>query len=183
MAPGFLYSDSDGVRLVSGNGEEMRRFRNGWPFYVRTHVNRRRFFPLADVSSIVRNSNHHPIEGLYHDFLGQKGLVPSGLWGFRCCCWSTLPAWRRHYSGRSDDPRWLVLAHQRRPSRLHGGLAPALIVSRPAQRSLTLRPACSPSHLSDPLHRRLRRFRFLHRRSDCFRVERTQFPGGTFTRS
>jgi hypothetical protein len=29
----------------------------------------------------------------------------------------------------------------------------------------------------NPLHRRLRRFRFLHRRSDCFRVERTQFPG------
>jgi hypothetical protein len=47
----------------------------------------------------------------------------------------------------------------------------------------TLRPACSPSHLSDLLHRRLRRFRFLHRHSDCFRVERTQFPGGTFTRS
>ena len=43
--------------------------------------------------------------------------------------------------------------------------------------------ACSPSRLSDPLHRRLRRLRFLHRRSDCFRVERTQFPGGTFTRS
>ena len=47
----------------------------------------------------------------------------------------------------------------------------------------TLRPACSPSRLSDPLHRRLRRLRFLHRRSDCFRVERTQFPGGTFTHS
>jgi hypothetical protein len=104
-------------------------------------------------------------------------------WGFPCCCWSTLPACRRHYPGRSDGPRSLVLSHQRRPSRLHGGLAPALIVSRPAQRSLTLRPACSPSHLSDPLHRRLRRLRFLHRRSDCFRVERTQFPGGTFTRS
>jgi len=56
-------------------------------------------------------------------------------------------------------------------------------VSRPAQRSLTLRPACSPSHLCDLLHQRLRRLRFLHRRSDCFRVERTQFPGGTFTRS
>src|SRR5437660_1901415 len=65
----------------------------------------------------------------------------------------------------------------------HGGSAPALIVSRPAQRSLTLRPARSPSRLSDPLHRRLRRLRCLHRRSDCFRVERTQFPGGTFTRS
>ena len=104
-------------------------------------------------------------------------------WGFPCCCWSTLPACRRHYPGRSDGPRSLVLSHQRRPSRYHGGLAPALIVSRPARRSLTLRPACLPSPLSDPLHRRLRRFRFLHRRSDCFRVERTQFPGGTFTRS
>src|SRR5436309_9898838 len=33
---------------------------------------------------------------------------------------------------------------------IHGGLAPALIVSRPAQRSLTLRPACSPSRLMRP---------------------------------
>jgi len=57
-------------------------------------------------------------------------------WGFPCCCWSTLHACRRHYPGRSDGTRSLVLSHQRRPSRLHGGLAPALIVSRPAQRSL-----------------------------------------------
>jgi len=62
---------------------------------------------------------------------------------------------------------------------LHGGSAPALIVSRPAQRLLTLRPACSPSRLRDPLHRRLRRLRFLHRRSDCYRVERT-VPGRDF---
>jgi hypothetical protein len=38
-------------------------------------------------------------------------------WGFPCCCWSTLPACRRHYPGRSDGPRSLVLSHQRRPSR------------------------------------------------------------------
>ena len=57
-------------------------------------------------------------------------------WGFPCCYWSTLHACRRHYPGRSDETRSLVLSHQRRPSRLHGGLAPALIVSRPAQRSL-----------------------------------------------
>ena len=43
---------------------------------------------------------------------------------------------------------------------------------------LTLRPACSPSRLSDPLHRRLRRLRFLHRRSDCYRVERTSSRAG-----
>jgi hypothetical protein len=32
--------------------------------------------------------------------------------------------------------------------RNRGGSAPALVFSRPAQRSLTLRPACSPSHLA-----------------------------------
>jgi hypothetical protein len=61
---------------------------------------------------------------------------------------------------------------------LHGRSAPALIVSRPAQRSLMLRPACLPSRLCDPLHRRLRRLRFLHRRSDYYRVERTSSRAG-----
>src|SRR5215471_9912791 len=80
-------------------------------------------------------------------------------WGFPCCYWSTLPACRRHYPGRSDGTCSLVLSHQRRPAHnTRGGMAPALHVSRPAQRSLTLRPADSPSRLSDPLHRRLRRF-------------------------
>src|SRR5438309_12133471 len=52
-----------------------------------------------------------------------------------------------------------------------GGSAPAKINSRPAQRSLTLRPACSPSRLRYSLHRRPRRLRYLHRRSDCYRVD------------
>ena len=34
---------------------------------------------------------------------------------------------------------------------------------------------------SDPLHRRLRRLRYLHHRSDCYWLER-ELPGGTFTR-
>src|SRR5208337_4660477 len=33
---------------------------------------------------------------------------------------------------------------------------------------------------SDPLHRRLRQFCYLHRRSDCYRLEQ-QLPGGNFT--
>jgi hypothetical protein len=60
-----------------------------------------------------------------------------------------------------------------------GGSAPASPFSRPAQRSLTLRPARSPSRHSDPLHRRLRRLCYLRRRSDCYRVERTA-PGRDF---
>ena len=59
-----------------------------------------------------------------------------------------------------------------------GGASPALYVSRPAQRSLPLRPACSPGRQSPPLHRRLRRLRCLHGRFDCYRVERTSSRAG-----
>ncbi len=46
---------------------------------------------------------------------------------------------------------------------------------------LTLRPACSPSRLNDPLHRRLQPLRFLHDCSDCYRGERTSSRGGICT--
>jgi hypothetical protein len=59
-----------------------------------------------------------------------------------------------------------------------GGSAPALSVSGPAQRSLTLRPACSPSRLCDSLHQRLQQSRCLHCCSDCYRVERTSSRAG-----
>jgi len=61
------------------------------------------------------------------------------------------------------------------------GSAPTLPVSRPARRSLVLRPACSRSRLGDPLHQRLRQFRYLHYRSDCYRLEQP-LPGGNCTR-
>ena len=59
-----------------------------------------------------------------------------------------------------------------------GGSAPALSVSGPAQRLLTLRPARSPGRLCDPLHQRLQQFRCLHRCSDCYAVERTSSRAG-----
>ncbi len=59
-----------------------------------------------------------------------------------------------------------------------GGSAPASSVSGSARRSLTLRPACSPGRLGDPLHQRLRQSRCLHCRSDCYRVERTSSRAG-----
>jgi hypothetical protein len=62
--------------------------------------------------------------------------------------------------------------------RTRGGSAPALVFSRPAQRSLTLRPACSPSRQCDPLHRRLQQLRCLRRCFDCYRVERTSSRAG-----
>jgi hypothetical protein len=56
--------------------------------------------------------------------------------------------------------------------------APAIVVSGPAQRSLTLWPARSPSRLATPLHRKLRQLRCLCRRFDCYRVERTSSRAG-----
>ena len=66
-------------------------------------------------------------------------------------------------------------------ARNHGGSASTSRLSRPAQRSLTLRPAYLPSHFHDPLHRRLQPFRYLHDCSDCYRLER-KLPGGICTR-
>ena len=62
--------------------------------------------------------------------------------------------------------------------RNRGGSAPALVFSRPAQRLLSLRPACSPSRLCDLLHRRLQQLRCLRRCFDCYRVERTSSRAG-----
>ena len=62
--------------------------------------------------------------------------------------------------------------------RNRGGSAPASLFSGPAQRSLTLRPACSPSRLRDPLHQRLQQSRCLPCCSDCYRVERTSSRAG-----
>jgi hypothetical protein len=62
--------------------------------------------------------------------------------------------------------------------RNRGGSAPALVFSRPAQRLLTLRPACLPSRRCDLLHRRLQQLRCLRRCFDCYRVERTSSRAG-----
>jgi len=65
--------------------------------------------------------------------------------------------------------------------RINAGSASALPFSRPAQCSLTLRPACSPSPLQNPLHQRLQPLRYLHVCSGCYRSER-KLPGGIRTR-
>ena len=46
---------------------------------------------------------------------------------------------------------------------------------------ITLRPACSPSSLKNPLHQRLQTIRYLHACSGCYRSER-KLPGGIRTR-
>jgi hypothetical protein len=85
---------------------------------------------------------------------------------------------RRQHPGRSDGSLFAHTFHPLRPSPKPGGSAPASLFSGPAQRLLTLRPACSPGRLRDPLHQRLQQFRCLHCCSDCYRVERTSSWAG-----
>ena len=66
-------------------------------------------------------------------------------WGFPCCVWSPIRTCHRHYPGRSDGA-------VRSSISIVGGLpcvtvrsAPAIVFPGPAQRSLTLWPARSPS--------------------------------------
>jgi hypothetical protein len=70
--------------------------------------------------------------------------------------WCSLQTCRRHYPGGTAEPcHSCLLPTQRRGRVLHsgglpqsyGGSAPTLHFSRPAQRSLTLRPACSRNRL------------------------------------
>jgi hypothetical protein len=86
-------------------------------------------------------------------------------------------ACRRHYPGGTPGSGRFTRREPHFPSgcglpRFSGGSASTLVLSRPARRSLALRPANSPSRLNDPFSRRLRRLRYLHHRSDSFRLER-----------
>jgi hypothetical protein len=72
----------------------------------------------------------------------------------------------------SRGAHFALFPHDGSLPRFLGGSASALRLSRPAQRSLTLRPAYLPSHLHDPLHRRLQPLRCLRGCPDCYRLER-----------
>jgi hypothetical protein len=69
-------------------------------------------------------------------------------WGFPCCVWSPMHTCHRHYPGRSEEACPLVYLHRLRPSLCNSQVAPAIVFSGPAQRSLMLWPARSPSRLA-----------------------------------
>ena len=107
---------------------------------------------------------------------------PTARWGFPCCACFPLSYMPSSLSRRNGSVLFSLasLAVAAFPDFLAGRL-PHLRISRPAQRSLTLRPACSPSPLQNPLHQRLQPFRYLRDRSGCYRQER-KLPGGIRTR-
>ena len=99
-------------------------------------------------------------------------------WDFPCCVWSSLPACRRHYPGRSDGICSLVRFHSLRPSPKPGRVGSCITVFG-ACSAFTHVTACTLAKSpSDSLHQRLQQFRCLHCCSDCYRVERTSSRAG-----
>jgi hypothetical protein len=84
---------------------------------------------LTEASSLHR---HYPASSVLQASPSPQAAQPAShevpvdrqgdhRWGFPCCYWSTLPTCRRHYPGRSDGTRSLVLFHQRRPAHITRG--------------------------------------------------------------
>ncbi len=99
-------------------------------------------------------------------------------WDFPCCVWSTLPACRRQYPGRSDGTCSLDCSINfglpTKPGRV--GSCISLFEACSAFTRVT---ACTLAKSpSDSLHQRLQQFRCLHYCSDCYRVERTSSRTG-----
>src|SRR5580700_6342104 len=90
-----------------------------------------------------------------------------------------MSACRRHYPGRIEGTDSLITAPSTSAfSRLQLGRLLHYqfrgLLSVPSRYNLQTRQVA----LCDPLHRRLRRLCCLHRRSDCYRVERSSSRAG-----
>jgi hypothetical protein len=90
-----------------------------------------------------------------------------------------MPACRRHYPGRTERTYSLVLSSRLRPSPTNWRVSSCVklfraLLSVHSRYSLQTRGVAT----CNPFHRRLLRLRYLHRRSDCYRVERTSSQAG-----
>ena len=134
----------------------------------------RRSYPT---SSVLRAS---PPSQTARPFSHELPVDPScdHRWDFPCCVWSTLPACRRQYPGRSDGICSLVPFHSLRPSPKPGRVGSCISLFE-ACSAFTHVTACTLTKSpSDSLHQRLQQFRCLPCCSDCYRVERTSSRAG-----
>ena len=102
----------------------------------------------------------------------------------------SLQTCRRHYPGGPVEPRlfrlilaqaWGLRAPQRRPSPLHRGVGVRELCFE-ACSAFTHVTACrlAGSPTATLCHRKLPSIRYLLDRSDCYRAEQPNFPGGDF---
>jgi len=134
---------------------------------------------LGLLSSTGITRRHRYYEPLRHPL--RPGLSLAGVrlevtrlhrWGFPCCIGSPCTVMPSSLPRRNCWTKSFVRSSNGGLPRYTARSASALSFSRPAQRSLTLRPDCSLSRQKRPVHQRLRQICYLLRRSDCYRLER-----------
>jgi hypothetical protein len=88
---------------------------------------------------------------------------------------------RRHYPGGTvAGIISLPWQPRRRPSPWYGRVGSHISIFEACSAFTRVTACLFAGPLFGPFHRRLRRFRYLHRRSDCYRLER-KLPGGNCT--
>jgi hypothetical protein len=94
-------------------------------------------------------------------------------WGFPCSVCLPIHACRRHYPDRPNGPKSLVFFRQLRPSPCFGRVGICIDCFEACSAFTHVTTCMFTEPLNGPLHRRLQRLRYLHRRFDCYQVERS----------
>ena len=94
-------------------------------------------------------------------------------WGFPCSVCLPIHACRRHYPDRPNGPKSLVFFRQLRPSPCFGRVGICIDCFEACSAFTHVTTCMFTEPLNGPLHRRLQRLRYLHRRFDYYQVERS----------
>src|SRR5262245_59659471 len=89
-----------------------------------------------------------------------------------------MPTCHRHYPGRCDGACSLVSLHRRRPSLCNSQVGSCNYCFGTCSAFIHVMACTLAESPSDLFHRKLRQPRYLRRRFDCYRVERTSSRAG-----
>jgi hypothetical protein len=110
---------------------------------------------------------------------GWVSLPPSGI--SRVASDLRVQTCRRHYPGGTvAGIASLPCPLRQRPSPCYGRVGSHIMLFEACSTFTRVTACLLAGPPNGPLHRRLRRYRYLHRRSDCYRLERN-LPGGNCT--
>ena len=105
-------------------------------------------------------------------------LALNHCWGFPCSACFPMHVCRRQYPGKTNRIYSLVLFHQLRPSPCLWWVGSCIISFGACSTFTRVTTYMLTEPLNGPLHRRLRQLCYLHRRFDCYWVERTSSQAG-----
>ena len=115
-----------------------------------------------------------------HDTTVGQHRLPATPRGFPCCTQPLFHTCRRHYPGGTVGCPHRSLPQRRRPSPKFRRVGFRIALFEACSAFTARYGLCACQVPTDPLHQKLRPVRYLHGRSDCYRLER-HLPGGIRT--